>query len=230
MIKAWSYSLAKQFKRCPYSVKLQKIDGSPGPERADNHPITLGEQLHLNMEQYIKGEIDTLDKRLSKFVEPIEEFREAYPKGYIQVEEEWAFTQNLEPTGWRSNDCWLRVKLDIFVELDQHNAIVIDLKTGRRDGNEVAHTQQGKLYALAAFLRNSELTNVNVDFWYSKEKKRVQRHYTREQILSYAPRLLNLGMQVTRAEHFPPKPNPMNCKYCDYGPVNGTNACHYGVE
>ena len=42
-------------------------------------------------------------------------------------------------------------KLDAYVKEDDTSARVIDYKTGKRFGNEIGHSQQCLLYAIAAF-------------------------------------------------------------------------------
>ena len=92
-----------------------------------------------------------------KFEKQFADLRAGYLDGTVELEGEWGFTTDWEPTGWLSDDTWARIKLDAYVKQDKTSARVIDYKTGKRFGNEIAHSQQCLLYAIAAFARDPDL-------------------------------------------------------------------------
>jgi hypothetical protein len=54
-------------------------------------------------------------------------------------------------------DVWGRIKLDAFVHETETSARVIDYKTGKAFGNEIAHSQQALVYAIGSFFRYPDL-------------------------------------------------------------------------
>ena len=64
-----------------------------------------------------------------------------------------------EPTGWISPDTWARVKLDALVSETDTSARVIDYKTGKQFGNEIAHSQQALIYAIGTFFMYPRFRN-----------------------------------------------------------------------
>lgn len=231
-IKSWSFSALKLFEKCPHAAKLKYLDKLASPDRPDDHPLNRGIAAHTDAEEYVSGLLDKLPTSLRKLSAEFEELRNARAENSAAVvlEEEWAFDVDLENTGWFDPTVWLRIKTDVTWFLDKQNAIVIDYKTGKKDGNEVPHTQQGILYAGGAFIRNPSLEYVEIQFWYLDYGKITKKHYDREKAMKLLRRQIEKGLKMTTATEFPPKPNAMNCKYCDYGTVNGTGECQYAVE
>lgn len=193
--------------------------------------MTRGSRLHEAAEHFITGQRSDLPKPLDKFRPDYEHLREAYGENRVHVEEEWGFDQNLQEASWRAPEVWLRVKVDAIEFVDAEAAVLTDLKTGKKYGNEVKHNQQGQLYALAAFLRFPKLESIRVEFWYPDQQgKRTSKYYDRLAIAKYLTRWIDKGMKMTTTTDFPPKPNAHNCKYCDYGVQSGTGECVYAVE
>lgn len=118
------------------------------------------------------------------------------------------------------------MKLDAMVFVTPQHARVIDYKTGRRQGNEVKHTEQGQIYQLSTFLRFPELEEVSVEFWYTDLGETDRKHYVREQGVAYFDKYHSRLNAVTDATEFPPNPNAFSCKWCAYR----GNACEYGVS
>jgi hypothetical protein len=184
------------------------------------------------MERFVKGESSDLEKPLEKhFLDDLQHLRERYQENLVLIEREWGFTREFESTGWNSPNTWLRIKADA-IELHEAGAMtLIDLKSGKKYGNEVKHNQQGQLYAIGAFLEFPEVDLINVQFWYCDQQgKKTKKDYPR----SWLPKAMGIwqkkGLKVTEATDFPPKPNVLNCKFCDFGTVNGTGICQYAVE
>jgi CRISPR/Cas system-associated exonuclease Cas4 (RecB family) len=151
--------------------------------------------------------------------------------GTCTVEEEWAFTSDLQQTEWLAPDCWLRVKCDVVVHHDDGALTIEDLKTGKRWGNEVKHLHQGQLYAFAGFVRYPSVTDILVVFRYPDQKHQViEKHYDRDKAFQQVIKHIQSGTEMTTAREFPPKPNAQNCKFCDYGSLNGTGECPFAVE
>jgi hypothetical protein len=233
-IKAWSYSALKLFEACPFAAKKTYIDREPGlPPPIDTAETAgdRGSRIHEAAELFVRGDSDDLPRELKSLEAKYEYLREEYAAGRVRVEEEWGFDRGLNEVPWMDPTVWWRVKLDALLFHDAANATVIDLKTGKRYGNEVPHNRQGQLYAAAAFIRFPALENVNVEFWYADQKGLViQKYYDRIKALGYMERFVTKALYMTSTHDFPAKPNVMNCRYCAYGTLNGTGTCPYATE
>lgn len=243
-VDSWSFSGLLQFEKCPYGTKLGRIDRVPRPnyDEDPDHPLTRGSRIHGYAEDYIQGKVapDPVPKDLRGFVEELRQYRAMFEEGRVLVEQPWAFDKDWGETDWFAKDCWCRVKCDVVVQWDPKNATIVDWKTGKKMGKEVAHTQQAQIYAIAAFLKYPDLERVDVVFAYTdefqpgtgKENKRgktTTKHYTRSAATAFLPKWTERGQRMTACINFQPKPNKANCTYCDYGHMTGTGDCIYAA-
>ena len=233
-IRAWSFSRLEVFEKCPYRAYLKIVERRPEPpsERRDV-ALDKGRRVHDLAESYVRGDLEELPNELGKFSEKFEYKRKVFAAGNAEVEEDWAYDEDWQRTEWSAPGTWLRVKLDWMEWHDEErtSAAVIDYKTGRKDGNEVKHSQQGQLYVLAAFMRYPSLQVVRVEFEYLDHgKTSIPKIYTREQAMKFFANFDERGRKMTEATVFTPRPNRVNCKFCPYGPDNGDGSCEYGVE
>jgi hypothetical protein len=230
-IKSWSFSALETYKRCPQAALWRYGEKRPTLAPAKNSPLVRGKVLHEAQERYLKGETNELPKPFAPWKETYDLYRELYTNGTCTVEEEWAFTSALEQTGWLDDDCWLRVKCDVVIHHDANSLTIEDLKTGKRWGNEVKHLHQGQIYAFAGFVRYPEVSDVLVVFRYPDQQHQViQKHYDRDKAFHQMTKHNQRGIEMTTATEFPPKPNVQNCKFCDYGSLNGNSECPFAVE
>ena len=229
-MKSWSFSRLEVFEKCPYQAKLKFVDKIPEPEGRDRTPLERGIMVHDAAEQFVRGN-GPLIQEMKKFEDEFLDLRDAFERGEVICEDDWAYDHDWAACDWFGDDTWLRMKLDARRQLDINQSLVIDYKTGRKDGNEVKHSQQGLLYALGELMRFPETQAVRVEFWYTDKKQTMKRNYTREGALRFLPSWHDRAMRATTAVEFPAKPNKMNCRYCPYGPNNGgSNECPWGVE
>jgi len=228
-IKFWSFSALKTFEKCPYETYLARVVKSPRPEPKEDSPLLRGEVVHKAAEAVIKGEGEVI-KELKKIAEVLEACRTAYEEGRVELEQNWFFDAEWRTTDWDNK--WCYAKLDYFEhEPTMTSAHVIDWKTGKMWGKEVAHVQQGQLYAIAAFMRYPELLTVRVTFWYTDEGKSSSRVYNRTMLPQLVASFTSRANRMVTATSFPAKPNKSNCKFCSYSPNNGgTGVCSFGVE
>ncbi len=228
--RTWSFSALMNYEKCPHIIK-QKLDRAPVPERDENHPAERGTKIHDMAEKYVDGTYSKFPADLRKFKNEFDELRSMYPEGNVILEEDWGFTLNWAPTGWTDDDTWNRMKLDALVLLDEGTAArVIDYKTGKKFGNEVKHMQQAQLYAIGVFFKYPNVQALTTEFWYLDHKLTTRKTYTREKMLHYITRFTERALAMTTTTVFPPKPNKMNCKWCDYGNQNGTGVCAFAYE
>lgn len=228
-ITAWSYSSLKKFEKCPYSVYLSKVAKIPTKEPEKSSPLVRGTRIHQEAEDFVCGKLTDFPASLKKFKDDFSELRELYMQGMVTLEEDWGIDHEWGPTGWTGPDTWGRMKLDAFVQLDEGAARVIDYKTGKSWGNEVPHTQQAQVYTIATFMRYPDLNYISAEFWYIDEGKTTKRTYDRNKINRYVQKITDRAKKMTQATQFPPKPNAINCKWCEYGRNVGNSECAFGV-
>jgi len=190
---------------------VKKIQEDYGPAAA------RGTVIHDEAERYVKGQIGELPDSLRKFEKQFKVLRELYEEAKVETEGEWGFTRAWETTGWLSPDTWGRIKLDAFVHESETSARVIDYKTGKAFGNEIAHSQQALIYAIGSFFRFPELEIAKTEIWYLDHGTTLEQVYTRDEAMVFMPKLHDRAITMTTAMKFPPNPSSYNCKWCSYG-------------
>ena len=232
-ITAWSYSRLDDYESCPYKAFLKYVDKVPQPpltvpEGKDEHPLERGTRLHSLAERYVCHVEDIeLSEELRGFNDEFVELREIFQTApeRIAVEQDWAIDANWSPTGWFSKDAWGRIKLDCCV-LDGSHMRVIDYKTGKKYPPK--HTQQGQLYALAGILRFPEVETVKTEFWYLDNGEKLEREYSRLQVMIFKDDFERRALEMTTAKEFPPRPGPFACRFCPYSTSNqGNGFCEH---
>ena len=224
MFKNWSFSRLMDYERCAFYAKLKHIDRIPDP--SPKKAADRGTAVHTAAELYINGTAPIIGE-LEAFETEFQQLRALQQLGMVAQEEEWGFDKDWKSCDYK--DAWLRMKLDVAVYEDDDHAIVIDFKTGRKIGNEVKHSQQLALYALALFLRNDDLSTCTAELWYLDLNDITKVTYTRKQALQQWPRFEERADKMCSDKTFKPNPNVFSCRYCAYGP-DGTGDCKTGVS
>lgn len=228
-VKQWSFSRLSNFETCPMRVYLAAVKKEKQPERDADNPAERGTRIHQTCEDFVNGKGDKLKEVDPFWEDDLETLREEYSAGTVELEGDWGFDIDWQATGWWDENVWARIKLDAFRRLDETTARVIDYKTGKKFGNEVHHTQQAQLYMVAAFMKYPEIDLIETEFFYLDQKDYMKKTYPRSKLPLYLKKFTERAMKLTTATEFPAKPTKMNCRWCDYGPENGTGACPYGV-
>ena len=213
-IPAWSYSTLKTFESCAYRsyiAKVKKVQEDFGPAAA------RGTEIHKQAEDYVGGLLAELPDTLKKFTSEFKKLREMFAKAQVGLEGDWGFTREWGTTGWLAKDVWGRIKLDAFVHESETSARVIDYKTGKAYGNEIAHSQQALVYAIGSFFRYPELQIAKTEIWYLDHGTMLEQVYTRDEAMVFMPKLHDRAIAMTTATKFPPNPSNYNCKWCSYG-------------
>ena len=226
LIPAWSHSTLKTFETCAYRsyiAKVKRISEDYGPA------AKRGSEIHDQAERYVDGRLTEFPDTLSKFTTQFERLKNLYDENKAELEGEWGFTIEWEACHWMAKDVWARIKLDAIVHENNTSARVIDYKTGRQFGNEIAHGQQALTYAIGSFLRYPDLQHVQTELWYLDHGTVAEQSYTRDQALLFLPKLHERAIVMTTAEKFPPNPSKTNCKWWSY--KNGEKpACQWGEK
>ena len=230
-IPTWSFSSLTSYEQCPYRSFLKRIKRLPVNEQPADSPMLRGNKIHDLAEEYTDGRLAEMPKELKKFKIQFEGLRELYNSGSVSLEQGWGFDINWEPCKYDDwGTVWHQSKCDAVVQTDETTFTIIDYKTGKSWGNEVKHTQQGALYAVALMCLYPQAESIIVEFWYLDEGKTKRRAYTREKLLRQMASFTKRGVAMTSATEFPPKANKMNCLYCDYGVNKGNGKCQYAVD
>lgn len=223
MIKNWSYSRLLDFERCPLAAKLKYVDKVP---EAKNPAAERGTGIHLQAEQYVRGEIKKLPEPLKHFDEEFDKLRNLHADGKVSLEGEWGFDDDWTPCDYKT--AWLRVKGDAVVHMHDEHALVVDYKTGRKDGNEIKHGEQVQLYAIATLIRNPDVKKVTVELWYLDKDDITTVRYTRLQALRHVQSFHKRAEKMLTATQFPANPTIHTCKWCAFRADKG-GPCQYGV-
>jgi hypothetical protein len=231
MIKAWSLTGLLNFESCAYRAFLQYVQKAEQPIISDpNHPLERGKRIHAEVEDYISGKTDDFPSSGKKLKDEILFCKEKFQEGNAVVEEKWGFTDEWVDTGFFDDNVWCRMVTDAYIKMDEDSAIVYDWKTGKSFGNEVKYMQQMQLYGIGALLRSPELELVDVHLGFLDDGKIRSKVFRRGNKLNrLLQRFTERGERMVKCTAFPAKPNPVNCKWCPFGPT-GTNACVYGAE
>ena len=214
LIPAWSYSALKTYETCAYRSyigKVKKIKEDYGPAAA------RGTDIHTQAEDYVRGDLAELPDTLKKFESQFKEMREGFINATVELEGEWGFTIDWEPCGWMERGVWARIKLDAYVNETETSARVIDYKTGKQYGNEIAHSQQALTYAIGSFLRYPDLEIAKTEMWYLDHGTTMEKTYTRDQAMVFLPKLQERAITMTTATKFPPNPSKNSCRWCSFG-------------
>ena len=226
LIPAWSHSTLKTYESCPYRIYISKVkriseDYGPAAKR--------GSEIHEQAEHYVQGTLGDMPDTLKKFTTQFEHLRNLYVDGKVELEGEWGFTIEWEPCHWMAKDVWARVKLDALVHEDETSARVIDYKTGKQFGNEIAHSQQALIYAIGTFFMFPDLEIVNTELWYLDHGTTMEQTYTRDEAMIFMPKLHERAVAMTTATKFPPNPSNYNCRWCSFGKGPEPH-CEWGIS
>ena len=225
-LKAWSYSALKVFEQCPYRsyiAKVKKIREESGPA------AERGTKIHQQAEDYVNGTLGEFPDTLKKFKSEFEDLREGFADAKVELEGEWAFDINWKPVGWMEKATWARIKLDALVHQDDTSVRVIDYKTGKKFGNEIGHSQQALLYAIATFLRFPNVEYAQTELWYLDQAETTVKGFTREQAMEFMPTWHKRAVDMTTCSDFSPTPSKDSCRWCSYRKGEHPE-CTWGVE
>ncbi len=244
-ISTWSHSRLGIFEQCKYRTYLKHGLKIPEPERPlppgkTEHANDRGSRIHDNAELFVRGKAK-IGRELAAFTPEFEALHRIYKQApkRVLIEEEWGMNADWDICDWNAKEVWLRLKLDAMVFLSETEAVVIDIKTGRRDGNEIKHAEQVQLYQLVAFLRYPKLETVHVELWYTDVDELHGQTYWRDQGLRFMKKFNQRGValttfQFTGDQKVEANPSVYTCRWCPYGPPTSahperTGHCKRGV-
>lgn len=200
----------------------------PAKQPAIEAPNDRGTRIHKAAEEYINGLREHRIPELDRFAQEFAVLRQAFPRGSVHVERQIGFDRNWKPMAARDPAAWLRVGPDVYaISADRISAALIDLKTGRKDGNEMDHMDQVTLGACAIFEKYPLLSKVVAEVWYLDNGCILKRTFTREQAARFEQIYDRRGTEFTAIRYeWSPEPNRANCTYCPFktGKLGGPRA------
>ena len=233
MITSVSYSRLSIFETCPLRAKLAFVDRIPEPDRPPpegktEHANDRGTRLHTLAENFVKSG-NAFPPELKTFEPELRSAHRLFKKGTVTLEGEWGFTVNWKPADWKK--AVIRVKVDLNFHLSPKKALVVDLKSGKRFGNEYKHTEQTQFYAVANFFRYPKLIETQTELWYSDVNDIWWGSYSREHGMRLAAKFQRRIDYMLNTTNFRARPSIQTCKYCPYKPTDkgGTGHCPEGV-
>ena len=211
-VTSWSFSGLKQLANCPYSVYLQRVEKHRAPPAP---ALTRGSEVHEMCEQYLKGTVLEVPEEFSQWTDRLNELRDLTEQGTCWPERELAFDKDWELTGWFDDNCWARFKSDVIVQEDETSYHIIDWKTGRAQGNEFAHSEQLKYYAVALGMAIPEAEFIKATMAYLDHgTQTLEKTFTREEIVYFLPLVTERALKMTNRECWPATPSDSACRFC----------------
>ncbi len=223
MLKSTSFSRLKEFRECPLKAKLKFLDKIPDPRPdpppGQEHPMDRGSRIHDLAERYVRGEIEAgMPKELQKFQVQLDALKELYPQGRVEVELPLAMDVN-----WHRSDpkdfanTRYRMIADVVVQIQDTELLIVDHKTGRKDGNEVVHTQQGMDYIAAMAMNYTDVQKFNFEVWYlDKGEVLPTISFTRNELGTVIAEFISAHTQLLECRFFPPTPSYQACLWCPF--------------
>ena len=206
-----SYSSLKMYENCPkryYHQRITKEVSDSGSEAT-----RYGERVHKALEERLLDD-NVLSQETIQYealCNSIAKMKEHPDFSELLLEEKLTVTEDFTPTGWWSDDAWLRSILDVLV-LFKDKAIVMDWKTGKRRPDFT----QLEMFALQVFSHFPHINRVTTSLVWLKDMKQDKRSYCRE--LSFEMQV-DLNGRIDRInkslenDDFPAKPSGL-CRWC----------------
>ena len=212
MINRWSYSRLGTYESCPKKAYYRYIEKIT----EETHPAAeRGIKIHNLAEQYIKGELEEIPRELYLFWEGFQQLKEEYDKGFVDVEEPWAFNLSWKKTDWDGDDTWGRYIIDAFVK-HEDNAKIIDFKTGRFKGHNEGYKNQCALYACCIFNRFPDLKTIDAELWYLDHHKITRYSFKRTELETLQKDFHERGLKMTTDIEFKTTPSEFACRFCSF--------------
>lgn len=206
-----------------------RVDGGGKAEEARLRGI----RIHEEFQKYVEGTTDDLDVNLHKIKRFVDPLRERYREGDawcempLHFDSEWKL---VETGDWANT--WTSMVLDFFaIDDGGRTAHVVDLKTGKKYGNEVKHKLQLQYYAVGVMQLYPDLFAVTGRCLYADQpnEKPLEATFTRQQLPMMLAQWNDRGNGILKETLFKPNPTVATCRYCPYGSMHGNSQCSYAA-
>ena len=207
-IQAWSYSRLSTWEECPAKAKYKFVNKLPEP---DSPYAARGSDIHKMAEEYITGKVPELPVPLKEVGTYIEELKGGH------AELQLAFAVDWKPTSWFGPQVYCRVIFDAAV-VTPPVVVVADHKTGKK--REEEHTDQLRLYGLAAMKQWPEATRVDAQVIYVDHGERLRMTFSKSVERELQEYWDERAGKMRADDIFPARPNP-KCRWCHFRKSNG---------
>src|SRR5260221_6599354 len=202
----WSFSKLTSFETCPkqhYEVDLCKT------YKEDSTALLWGNEVHKAFELAI-AQRKHLPETMKEWNKWVAVALKAH--GKVEVEKQFALTEQFTPTAYFGRDVWYRGKCDVVI-VNGENAVAFDWKTGSIKKDSV----QLMLMAQCIFAHYPQVKTVRTFFVWLKENTFSEETYDRQEVANAWTGLLlrvSLMRQANETQTFPPKPSGLCRKHC----------------
>ncbi|MFV0512517.1 MAG: PD-(D/E)XK nuclease family protein [Jhaorihella sp.] len=205
---AWSHSALARYENCPHQYYREKV--VKDVPFVETEALKKGNDMHKVLELKVDKGVP-LPSRW-EHLEPVASYVASLPN--VKVEEEFAFTCELERCEWfdRKRKVWSRCKIDVQSFFSPEVAMVVDYKSGGYYGDD----KQAGTTALTMFWAYPELQTVSTVWYYVEKDKKVGDTFTRQQMPELMERPLGTLSDISksyRTERWPKQPH-FGCKFC----------------
>ena len=220
-----SFSRAMDYEKCPLFFKYRHLDKipDPAPQLLDKNgqpmerPMERGSRIHTLAENYVMNPRITLPEELEKFAKEFNALQQMYQANMMTPEVQFAFNRDWKQVGYRDWDnAVYRAIIDILAQINDNRVLICDIKTGKKEGNEIKHHEQCMEYAVCVALTDPEVHIFDVEVWYIDHGEKLRNQFTRRQVLQGFQNMKDRHQDVLDARLFPAKPNKFACMFCPY--------------
>lgn len=212
---AWSYSRLSDYRKCPHMAKCKHL--LKMGER-ENEAMKRGASIHKDAEQYVNGTKRLLPASLKPFEQANPGCFKELKKLKAKTEQQWAFDQDWNPTGWFAPNAWVRMVIDVSFDEDEL-AQTIDYKTGKvREEND----EQLILYNLGSLIMKPELNSAMAEFWYLDQNVRRSVIMPRAELAKSKKSWERQVKKMMSDTKFKPTPGDA-CRWCHLSAARGGN-------
>lgn len=247
----WSFSKYKSLKKCPFQFYLKYLVKLKVPETLliQNDPVSanVGKAAHAILEdivvgkdraktiakvkaEYIKSgqlseeswkKVDALEYNIVKFQERIEAFNLKTPVKRIFTEIRMGLNKDYEPTGFFSEDVWIRGVIDLVLMLECEDAVILDHKTGGGQGSIRNYEEQLDWYKFLLHLGVARVAGAQTGIHFIGEGEvKMASYSSKDQIEGTIKNSIEMSLegaiealvQIGYFKHI----RGSYCKWCEY--------------
>lgn len=223
VVKSSSHSRVKLYEKCPRQFKLKHVDKIPDPAPelppGQERPKDRGIRIHTFAEHYVKNPRMEAGEEIQYHVPQFNALRKAYERGLVKLEESLAFDADWNPSSPTDfENTIFRMVADVRVNVSDKRILVIDHKSGKKDGNEIAHHDQLMEYSCCYALVMPHVEVFDMQIWYLDQPADniMKKTFTRSQVMRAFPRIRKRHEDLLKARIFPERPSQFSCMFCPY--------------